>query len=58
MAGEDAPVLQMYETPPLALRIILEPLHIETVDGEIVAIGFEFTVRIVVTIESHPPDET
>ena len=56
IAAEVVPLFQMYEAPPLAVIVAPEPLHIETDAGEIVAVG-ELTVRRVLTMESHPPDE-
>ena len=41
-----AELLHEYEVPPLAVRVALAPLHIETVAGKMLAVGFEFTVTV------------
>lgn len=39
-------LLQEYVPPPLAVRVTLSPEHKETVAGDILAVGTEFTVTV------------
>ena len=49
-----SPVFHEYEVPPLAISVALVPMQIATVEGEIVAVGNEFTVTVLEAVAKHP----
>lgn len=49
-------LLHAYVPPPLAVSVALAPLHIVTVAGEILAVGFVLTVTLNVAVAEHPLD--
>jgi len=46
MMVDIAELLHKYEVPPLAVRVVLSPLQIETTPGEMEAVGLELTVTV------------
>ena len=53
MAAVVAELFQLYEVPPLAVKVALAPLQIVTVAGAIAAVGLLFTVtkRLAVALQ-------
>ena len=47
-------LLHKYVPPPLAVSVALDPLHIETVAGEMFAVGFALTVTVLLAVAVHP----
>ena len=59
MLGETAPLLQEKEEPPEAERVVLSPLQMETVAGEMEAVGSGLTVTVREAVaEQEPPSVT
>ena len=54
MAAVVAPVLHEYVPPPLAVNVALAPAQIETVAGDIEAVGTGFTVTVRESVSVHP----
>ena len=50
-----APVFQVYVLPPLAVSVVLLPLHIVVVPL-IKAVGFVFTVTVALAVPVHPTE--
>ncbi len=53
---DDNPVagLQLYVVAPLAVRLVLLPVQIETGDGVTLIVGNAFTVTVTVAVFTHP----
>lgn len=59
MLAETAPVLHEYVPPPLAVNVVLAPLQIEILAGEMVAVGFGLTVTNLEAVAvQEPPSVT
>ena len=54
MTAVVAPVLHEYVPPPLAVSVALAPAQMETVAGEIEAVGGAFTVTVRESVSVHP----
>lgn len=54
MKALTAPLLQTYDTPPPAVSVTPEPLHIAIVAGKMVATGDAFTVTVRDAAAAHP----
>jgi hypothetical protein len=48
------PMLHAYEVPPLAVSVVLAPLQMVTVAGEIAAVGSGFTFTVLEAEAVHP----
>ena len=53
---EDKPVdgLQLYEFAPVAVNVVVPPVHIKALAAEAVTIGFCSTVTVTVVVLTHP----
>lgn len=57
--AEVDPLLHEYAPPPLAVKVVLAPLQIETLAGEMEAVGFGFIVTVREAVaEQEPPSVT
>lgn len=54
MEEEVAPVLQTYDDPPVAVRVVDAPAQIEDKEALMLMLGDAFTVIVLVTTDEQP----